>query len=348
MEFPPPLNTFDALLSYLETCNPPSLSSSIHGVDFHSPKFTMFTRDESAYTTDDGRPFETMVFGCVETIVVWDREDERRTFRLNGGVAPTAVNKEFRNQLYQLARAVRVDDDRDEAGSDDIEVFPCTDSNRESGAGGRQLIVDVEEVYLKRCTYYQEIQGELKKSVPGDDDEWKLNVGDWVLCKATFHKHEPIWRPFTRTYYLLASELCVITPSEAARLSPCIICKPLMEASDDPSAAANDPPIITPDNGALARLTGVRGTVGQATAVAETSIARTATRSRTQHLLTESRVISSGPSAPPRRTRKRAAETDPLDEEEVESNPIARTPRKKRATARMSTGGRPPKKGDLA
>ncbi|KAJ7100068.1 hypothetical protein B0H15DRAFT_796766 [Mycena belliarum] len=293
MQFPPDIQNFESLMLYLASSSIPALCKSSHRVDFHSPVFRSYKRHESVYTWSDGGPFQTVVFGRVaqtvyDTAKEW--EADRRTFKLCCEQAPENVTRAFRDQLYEVARAVRYDDEQDELHGGQSqktpEVVTCTDSDRESAAGGRQLVVDVDEL---------NVNGELQTRTPVGDGEWTLQVGDWVVCTATLHKYETTWSPFTRTYYMLAAELLLFDSGEA------------------PHAVRRR----------SRRL--LQGSVSPPLPYSPTQARR---RKRTAS-------NASGPDAEPS-----TSAMNPLLEQSAEPH----TPKKKRRTARISTGGHPPRR----
>ncbi|KAJ6490174.1 hypothetical protein DFH09DRAFT_1338809 [Mycena vulgaris] len=348
------VNSFETLINYLDICDPLALCHSVHGKDFHSPVAGSQARDETAYTTGERDAFETVIFGRIQGPVKW--KEWHRTFRITcDDSAPQDVRAAFDDQLYRLASLVKTDDENDIAkGPGYPQAYPATDSDRLSAKRGTYLEVHVDQLNFRRCKLYELVDGALVTRVPEVDAEWPLMAGDWVLFRATMHRYTSIGPPFVREYYVLATALRVASlnhPTSAAldlspdavntddkcdvsltvavdhrsiSLSASTFARPSTRpTTPERSEAKYDVANIFEDYTTYHMAAGTDGD--------EISPARTTCSARAKALKRKADEMIVAPSS---------VDTTALTDDEHNSE--VHTPRKKRQTARMSTGGRPP------
>ncbi|KAJ7671030.1 hypothetical protein B0H17DRAFT_1141670 [Mycena rosella] len=314
----PEITSLDGLADYLSTCSPLPLCEAALGKHFYTPE----CNHGSAYRDGTTGSFFTTIFGRIQRpvslIVRQSFEDWQRTFRVDcPPTAPPELQIAFQDQLYNFAFPVKVDDIKDVDNEEvlapvaldtaynlqTLAVFTCTDAERSTATGGLYMEVHVDNANGERCIFHEVVNGTLKSRAPRGDADWLLKEGDWVVLRATLHR---TLTTSYRSYYVVATDLRIA------------------HLLDSPSPAS---PSVTASK--------------TTTSGAQPDGVRVMTRA--QKRKAESGAGSSATNVPatllplPKKARK-----DELEVAEVSASPI--TPVKAcRRSARMSTGGSPPK-----
>ncbi|KAJ7432791.1 hypothetical protein B0H11DRAFT_2260138 [Mycena galericulata] len=303
------------------------------GLHFLNPRVPNWSFDQTIYRTADGEaPFTTFLFGRVKTAARF--ENAQCVFTLDGGPPDaTSAREVFGAQLNALSVPVGQDDDRNLSDRVKINhVRTWSDTDRVTRSGGTSITVHLARARGFRCTVYSPVVpeyrfhsdvAELDVEIPQRCSEYIFEVGDWVLCSATLHRRES-YIEGCRDYEILARHLRVL-PSDAFALQ---------------NAFLPSPPLLPPPPHAL--LSG--GSRASTRDLSSSARVRPHTRSqaRKRELPPASEAEESAAvNTPPK--KKRQAQPPRDVGPTIPPTPPPTPSRPRRLTARMSTGGRPPK-----
>ncbi|KAJ7893112.1 hypothetical protein B0H14DRAFT_3427597 [Mycena olivaceomarginata] len=201
-DWPASLRNKEQLLEFLYSKSVPALATDIFNVEFRLGVYGSYAADETACTDDHGDRYGTFIFGKVVKPV-----GPKPVFRVDGGPQDnSALHQAFTNQVNQLAAMVKDGDEDDSMNGDfNIAVHPCTDSDREHGTGGTWIEIDVGGIPV-----FRDGAAGLVKTMASRAADVRLNVGDWIVVRASLHRVDDRSGYRLRHFYVNADAIRVL------------------------------------------------------------------------------------------------------------------------------------------
>ncbi|KAJ7331463.1 hypothetical protein DFH08DRAFT_814770 [Mycena albidolilacea] len=345
--WPAALHSKHQLLDFLYSKAIPSLVTDIFNVEFRLGIYGSYASDETACTNDKGTRYSTFIFGRVMTTV-----GPKPTFKVDGGsMGDTSLHLAFMNQF-------------------NIDVHPCTDSDRQDGSGGTWIEIDVGGIPL-----FRDGPEGLVETVASRASEVRLTIGDWVLVRASLHRVDDRCGYKIRHFYVNADAIRildldsdVVESADGENLSdgslgrtlsqlgctadPAVVASTDDETLSDESLGVGSPgdgsfggvPVRTPDQlGGLSTVQVVESSGADELEEQEMSAPVPENLSEETHPRAGPSAAENGGVSTIGLRRNRSTSIDGSKWESLDLDHAPSTPlRKRRRTARISTGGRAP------
>ncbi|KAJ7494791.1 hypothetical protein B0H11DRAFT_2227561 [Mycena galericulata] len=316
--WPSSLPSLRSVLDYLADCEPIALYRAEFGRDFLGPRQPYTQYDSTAFRTQDEVPFIGLLFGRV--IKAPEFSWGHSTFVIDAG-PPEATEAQalFTGQMSTLAAPVDYAEELDWDKGAKTFVMHWNQPDIQSPKTGPCITVHLAHIGGAHCVQYA--PGDPEFRIHGEDDElevttplrasdYAFGVGDWILTTVSLHQRTSNVDD-CRDYELLARHLRVL-PATA-----------FDTREDVPSALdtiSSVPPRTSPPPPETSR------------------------RLRSHTLKREHSPTSDNEEAPQVRTPSKRPRREVTTSPPVTPVPVADSPpKRRRQTARISTGGRPPK-----